>query len=121
MNTAASFLEGSPFGQAREIKQPRLLAELSDLTRLHRQGGPGYDRMVAAIFGGNARYDSLETLPWLPVQLFKRLDLKSVPDEQIVRTLVSSGTTGSAPSRVFLDKETARAQTTALARIRSCR
>jgi phenylacetate-coenzyme A ligase PaaK-like adenylate-forming protein len=49
--------------------------------------------------------------------LFKRLELKSVADEQIVRTLVSSGTTGASVSRVYLDKETARAQATALARI----
>ena len=114
---AASFLEGSPFGQPRDIKQPGLLAELTGLTRLHSEGSPGYARMIAAVFGSNPRYGGLEDLPWLPVQLFKRLELKSVPDEQIVRTLVSSGTTGAAPSRVFLDKETARAQTTALARI----
>jgi hypothetical protein len=123
MNTApttlgtASFLEGSPFGQPRDIKQPGLVAELSGLTRLHSEGSASYARMIATVFGDKTRYDSLEDLPWLPVQLFKRLDLKSVPDGQIVRTLVSSGTTGAAPSRVFLDKDTARAQTTALARI----
>jgi hypothetical protein len=114
---AAPFLEGSPFGQSHDIKQPGLLAELSELTRLHSEGSASYARMIASVFGRNPRYDCLEDLPWLPVQLFKRLELKSVPDEQIVRTLVSSGTTGAAPSRVFLDKETARAQTTALARI----
>ena len=114
---AAPFLEGSPFGQPHDIKQPGLLAELSELTRLHSEGSASYARMIASVFGSNPRYDRLEDLPWLPVQLFKRLELKSVPDEQIVRTLVSSGTTGAAPSRVFLDKETARAQTTALARI----
>lgn len=114
---AAAFLEGSPFGQPHDSKQPGLLAELVALTRLHSEGSASYRRMIAAVFGSNTRYDSLEELPWLPVQLFKRLDLKSVPDGQIVRTLVSSGTTGAAPSRVFLDKETARAQTVALARI----
>jgi hypothetical protein len=114
---AASFLEGSPFGQPRDIKQPGLLAELAELTRLHGEGSASYARMIAAVFGSNPRYGRLEDLPWLPVQLFKRLELKSVPDAQIVRTLVSSGTTGAAPSRVFLDKETARAQTMALARI----
>jgi hypothetical protein len=114
---AAAFLEGSPFGQPHDIKQPGLLAELAALTRLHSEGSASYGRMIATVFGSNTRYGSLEELPWLPVQLFKRLDLKSVPDGQIVRTLVSSGTTGAAPSRVFLDKDTARAQTVALARI----
>jgi hypothetical protein len=114
---AAPFLEGSPFGQPHDIKQPGLLAELAGLTRLHSEGSASYARMITTVFGGTTRYESLEQLPWLPVQLFKRLDLKSVPDAQIVRTLVSSGTTGAAPSRVFLDKDTARAQTVALARI----
>jgi hypothetical protein len=114
---ALSLLEGAPFEEPREIKRPRLVAELSELTRLHRAGSASYARMIDAVFGRETRYHDLESLPWLPVQLFKRHDLKSVPDEKIVRTLVSSGTTGTAPSRVFLDKDTARAQTTALARI----
>jgi len=49
--------------------------------------------------------------------LFKHLDLKRAPDDQVLRTLVSSGTTGAAVSRIFLDADTARAQTRALARI----
>ena len=114
---ALPLLEGAPYEQPRAIKRPRLLAELSELTQLHRAGSESYARMIDAVFGRHTHYDDLESLPWLPVQLFKRHDLKSVPDEKIVRTLVSSGTTGAAPSRIFLDRETARAQTVALARI----
>ena len=90
---------------------------MNELTRFHRAGSTDYKRMVDTIFGSADEYADLASLPWLPVQLFKRHDLKSVADEQIVRTLVSSGTTGAAVSRIFLDKDTARSQVVALARI----
>ena len=48
---AAPFLEGSPFGQPRDIKQPGLLAELIELTRLHSEGSASYARMIASVFG----------------------------------------------------------------------
>jgi hypothetical protein len=110
-------LEGGPFAEPHERKQPRIMAELAELTELHRARSASYARMIDALFGRNVHYKDLESLPWLPVQLFKRLDLKSVTDDKIVRTLVSSGTSGAAPSRVFLDQETARTQALALARI----
>jgi hypothetical protein len=75
--------------------------------------------MIEAVFGSADSYLSIESIPWLPVQVFKRLDLKSVSDDQVVRTLTSSGTTGAAVSRIHLDKNTARAQVVALARIAS--
>jgi hypothetical protein len=56
-------------------------------------------------------------VPALPVRLFKEVELASVPKEEIVKTLMSSGTTGQRPSRIFLDKATAAAQSRALVRI----
>lgn len=113
----ASVFELAPFEQPRDVKNSNLLSGLVALTQHHRQACDAYSRMVDAIFGAANTYDELESLPWLPVRLFKRRDLKSVSEEQIVRTLVSSGTTGQAVSRIFLDKETAGSQTKALAKI----
>jgi hypothetical protein len=48
-------------------------------------------------------------LPYLPVGVFKTdPPLALVPPDRIVRTLVSSATTGQSPSRVVLDTETSR-------------
>ena len=43
--------------------------------------------------------------------------LRSIPPEQVFKTLTSSGTTGQQVSQVFLDKETAQRQTAALGKI----
>ena len=117
LRPVASVFETPPFEPSRALKTPAMLAELSALTRHHRRASEVYARMVDAIFGDGESYDDLAALPWLPVRVFKRQDLKSVSDEQVVRTLVSSGTTGQAVSRIFLDRETAGAQAKALAKI----
>ena len=104
------------FGMERHSKRNWLLGGLQHLIRHHQLHCPSYERMITALWSG-AGTDSLERLPWLPVRLFKLMDLKSVDEAQVARTLVSSGTTGAAVSRIFLDSETARAQTTALTRI----
>jgi hypothetical protein len=56
-------------------------------------------------------------VPWLPVSLFKSMELRSIPDDQVFKVMTSSGTTGQVPSRIFLDVETARLQTQALTSI----
>lgn len=113
---ATSALEVDVFGMDRTTKREWLLHGLRSLIKHHRSHCPEYASMLDALWnGGDAT--SLEALPWLPVRLFKQLELKSVPDDQVLRTLVSSGTTGTAVSRIYLDAETARAQTRALTKI----
>jgi phenylacetate-coenzyme A ligase PaaK-like adenylate-forming protein len=106
-----------PPSLTRPEKLPFLLAGLADLTEHHRRGSEIYRRMIDVIFGEAAVPEDLADLPWLPVRLFKRMDLASVPRESIVKTLASSGTTGQAVSRIYLDAETAALQSKALSRI----
>jgi hypothetical protein len=54
----------------------------------------------------NAEIDDLARLPFLPVSIFKRLSLESVPDQEVVRVLKSSATSSQTPSRVVLDRIT---------------
>jgi hypothetical protein len=56
-------------------------------------------------------------LPFLPVRLFKEFELRSVAKEDVVKTLISSGTTGQQVSRIFLDKTTSANQTRVLTKI----
>jgi len=116
ISLAAAALNVDVFGLGREAKREWLLQGLQSLTSHHHARCAPYAAMLDALWqGGEA--DSLEALPWMPVRLFKQLDLKSIQDDKVLRTLVSSGTTGAAVSRIFLDADTASAQTKALARI----
>ncbi len=92
-----------------------LLAMLRDLIRHHRRQCAPYANILHAL--GYEGANTLETLPYLPVRLFKMLDLRSVPDEAIVRTMVSSGTTSQQLSKIYLDRDTAAYQTKALVKI----
>ncbi|QSI75301.1 acyl-protein synthetase [Niveibacterium microcysteis] len=106
-----------PFATRQSDKRGRLLGRLQALTLHHYTHCVPYARMLEGLHGNWRGASTLEAMPWLPVGLFKHLRLASVPDEEIIRELRSSGTSGSLPSRVLLDRETAAAQTKALARI----
>lgn len=106
-----------PFAMPQAEKRARLFERLRALTAQHHAHCAPYARMLDALHADWRAADSLEALPWLPVGIFKHLRLASVADEQIIRELRSSGTSGSLPSRVLLDRETAANQTRALARI----
>lgn len=106
-----------PYGLASADKRSTLLHGLNALTGEHAQRCEPYRRMIEAIYGRVRTAGSLDEVPYLPVRVFKHLALKSVPDADILRTLISSGTTSQQLSKVFLDKETAQLQTKALASI----
>jgi phenylacetate-coenzyme A ligase PaaK-like adenylate-forming protein len=57
---------------------------------------------------------ALEDVPFIPVQMFKYFDLRTCPEQEIVKILQSSGTTGGQPSRIPLDKATTMNQIKAL-------
>jgi len=112
----AAALDVDVFGLDRAHKRAWLLDGLNRLTAHHQARCLPYARVLEGLWPV-APAPSLEAVPWLPVRMFKLLDLKSIEDSQVSRTLVSSGTTGAAVSRIFLDADTARAQARALTRI----
>jgi hypothetical protein len=59
----------------------------------------------------------IEDIPPIPVSLFKKYDFKLVPDNEVTRTLTSSGTTTQLKSKIYLDKITAFRQRKALSKI----
>lgn len=84
-------------------------AQLKKLTEHHRKNCKPYDD----ICNGLINVSDAEG-PYLPVSIFKSLDLCSVPEDQVRRQLTSSGTTGQQVSKIYLDGETAAAQQRAL-------
>ena len=94
-----------------------LTKRLLELTGLHRTQCEAYRRILESVGFEPDRCTSYAEIPFLPVRLFKELELRSVPREEVVKTMTSSGTTGQAVSRIFLDRVTASNQQKTMVRI----
>ena len=118
MNTSASSpLDWDVYGLPLARKRALLLDGLNALTAHHVLHCDPYARMMDALWPEASAASTLGSVPWLPVRLFKLMELRSIAEADVSRTLVSSGTTGAAVSRIYLDAEPARAQAKALPRI----
>jgi len=115
--TVDELLQKAQYSIPQSEKETALLAELRSLDRYHRERCADYARVASILFPGHDDPASPADLPYLPVGLFKKRVLSSVPPSEIFRVLRSSGTSGQSPSQVVLDLETAQLQTRALSRI----
>lgn len=104
------------YGWERAEKQRVLLSTLNALTEWHLEHCPAYARVVERLFPSH-RAGVLGDVPYLPVRLFKERPLLSVPPEDVVKTMTSSGTSGQKVSQIHLDGPTAGLQVKVLSRI----
>jgi phenylacetate-coenzyme A ligase PaaK-like adenylate-forming protein len=81
----------------------------------HRVHCGEYGRFHDQEFPESHKATKLEEMPFLPISAFKYFDLKSIADNDVYRVMFSSGTSGRR-SKVFLDRSTAKAQATELAK-----
>lgn len=115
--TVEEILNVPPFSLGREEKQNILLDRLLELTRYHQEHCLEYGKIMKAFGWDTERMNRLEDLPYIPVRLFKELELKSVPPEEIFKTLTSSGTTGQQVSKIYLNRRNASLQQKTLVKI----
>lgn len=106
-----------PFSLEKDGKEKLLTERLTELTELHRENCPEYRRMLEAAGFDMEKVQSYTDLPFLPVRLFKELELRSIPREEIVKTMTSSGTTGQAVSKIYLDRATSANQQKTMVKI----
>lgn len=111
------YIEIPPYSLNKEEKQRYLLKELNRLVQKHSQQSNEYKSILKAYGLLGKSFSKLEELPYLPVRLFKNYELKSCKDNEVIKTLTSSGTTSQLVSKIFLDKETSILQTKALVKI----
>ncbi|MCR8660528.1 LuxE/PaaK family acyltransferase [Paenibacillus endoradicis] len=102
-----------PYNDEQQTKQQLLVNELNKLTRHHMKNSAAYKAMIEKT-SGYQEATSLDEVPYLPVQLFKLMDLLSIPAEDVIKVLTSSGTSGQQVSKIYLDKETSVSQTKSL-------
>lgn len=110
-------LRTEQYSLAAGAKEGLLVGMLNRLTDHHRLHCTGYRRILEAAYKGSAHASCVADVPYLPVSLFKSIELKSVEDVDVFKVMTSSGTTSGAVSRIYLDVDTATAQSRALATI----
>lgn len=109
----------SPYSLDKQKKRDVLSKHLIRLSKFHYNNCREYHNIINALkidlFSVKDYYD----LPFLPVRLFKEMNLVSVPQEEVFKVMTSSGTTGQKVSRICLDKNTALLQQKVLIRLLS--
>lgn len=115
--TFNEILNISPYSLGTAEKEKVLTERLAELTKLHKEKCSEYKYILDAIGFDVEKVTSYKELPFLPVRLFKEMDLKSIESRNIVKTMTSSGTTGQAVSKIYLDKATSSNQQKAMVKI----
>lgn len=107
----------SPYSLDRIEKEKYLTERLCELTEWHQQNCPEYNQILKSIGFQLDKVKSYQDIPFLPVRLFKELQLKSIPEEEIVKTMTSSGTTEQMVSKIYLDRTTSSNQQKTMVKI----
>lgn len=110
-------LDIPPYSLNKSEKTKLLSSYLTNLSRHHYAHCVPYKKMMDSVGFDPKRDYNYTELPFLPVRLFKMFELRSVAKEEVVKTMTSSGTSGQAVSRIFLDRDTSAQQTKTLTKI----
>lgn len=108
-----------PYSMDATIKAHDLGAALAELTRWHQAQCPKYRRILELTGQDRKQINGMEDVPFIPVRLFKEMELLSVDQNQVFKTMTSSGTSGQQVSRIYLDRDTAAFQGKVLTRLMS--
>ena len=96
-----AILEQSPYSLSREEKGVLMNQVIRELTKYHAEHCEPYRKILQALNLDLNNLPYYTDLPFLPVRLFKEFDLVSVPRNEVVKTMTSSGTTGQAVSKIY--------------------
>ena len=113
------FYELDPYELDKEKKTALLTDELKEITQWHYEHCDAYRNMLDAMNYHPENVKSYYDLPFFPVRMFKQMDLMSIDKKDIFKTMISSGPTGQAVSKIYVDKETASNQQKVLVKIMS--
>lgn len=111
------YFRRAPFSLKSREKSYYLDKILLELTEHHRKKCNFYQNFLdSSGFKADANTASTE-IPFLPVEIFKSLNLSSVDEGEIVGRLTSSGTSGRPVSMIQIDKKTAFRQSKVLKKV----
>jgi len=105
-----------PYGLNKKEKAAFFEKEINLLTLYHYKKSKNYKTLLKK-FKYKIIKNKIEDIPFLPTRLFKELDLSSTNQNKIFKILKSSGTSGSLPSKIYLDHQNAHNQVVVLSKI----
>ena len=114
-----SLLKLDPFSVNNNKKNKIVKDQIKLLTLHHYKFCEKYRKIIRNLKFKIRNNNRLEDFPMLPVRLFKKFDFKSVSENEIVKKIVSSGTSGKELSKIYLDKKNAHNQVKVLGKIMS--
>lgn len=107
----------APYSLVQSVKEALYGDVLTILTRHHYENCMPYRKVLDALGFNCATQHSIEEMPFIPVRLFKDYELLSVERSTVIKTMMSSGTTGQKVAKIFIDRRTALYQTKVLMKI----
>ena len=117
MDILSNIINIPPYSLKKHDKEKLLNLVLIKLSKYHYKKSEKYAKIIDGInFNFNKKINYYD-IPFLPVRLFKMFDLMSVHKNKVIKTMSSSGTSGQAVSKIFLDRETSSNQTKVLSKI----
>jgi len=105
-----NLLNISPYKFTRGEKEYYFKKGIKELTNFHKKNCKEYKKILLTINTDNLKKKQLSDFTFLPTNIFKKFDLKSVPKNKVIKKLVSSGTSNNSPSKIYLDKNNASNQ-----------
>ena len=117
MNYTNKLYQKNPYTLTQREKNKIFLTEISKLTRYHYKNCKLYKKIIKNLKFKFKKNNKIENFPMLPARIFKKFDLKSIPDNKIFKKLLSSGTSKQQLSKIYLDKNNAKNQTKVLGKI----
>lgn len=106
-----------PFALNEEQKKSLFFNNQKKLSKYHYKNCPEYKNICDNMFKKIDKCVSLEELPFVHVNVFKELNLKSTGEKNLSKILHSSGTSGKSKSKINIDRNTSLLQSKALINI----
>ena len=107
----------NPYGLKKNHKYEFFCNKINELTKHHWQKCIEYKKILDFFGYSNKKKYLLTELPFLPVQIFKEIELMSTNKNKIIKVLRSSGTSTGNTSKIFLDKKNSYEQVKTLKEI----
>ena len=101
----------------KKQKNPLFFESQKKLSIHHYKNCPEYKKICKNLFKKIETCNSLEELPFVHVNIFKNINLKSTTIDKLSKTLHSSGTSGNSKSKINVDRYTSLLQSRALLNI----